>query len=74
MDIEQTVMDLQTQNSQFQETLLNLAKGKQELMAFMATMKKTKKKAVINMWKRFKGPIRQVQVEEDSSKQDENQD
>ena len=27
MDLEQTMKDLQTQNSQFQETLLNLAKG-----------------------------------------------
>ena len=74
MDLEQTVKDLQTQNSQFQETLLNMAKGKQELMSLLVTKKKTKKKVLINMGKRFKGPVRQVQVVEDSSEEDENQD
>ena len=74
MDIEQTVKDLQTQNSQFQETLLNLAKGHQEMMTLLVTKKKTKKKDVINMGKRFKGLVQQVQVEEDSSEEDENQD
>ena len=74
MDLEQTVKELQTQNSQFQETLLTLAKGQQELMSLMVDKKKTKKMALINMGKRFKGPVRQVQVVEESSKEDENQD
>ena len=39
------------------------------MMSLLVTNKKTKKKAVINMGKRFKGPVRQVQIEED-----ENQD
>ena len=39
MDLEQTVKDLQTQHAQFQETLLNLAKGQQEMMALLATKK-----------------------------------
>ena len=43
-------------------------------MTLLVTKKKTKKKVVINMGKRFKGPVRQVQVEEDSSMEDENQD
>ena len=73
MDIEQTVKDLQKKNSQFQETLLTLAKGQQELMSHLVAKKKTKKKALINMGKRFKGPVRQVQVEEDSSEEDDNQ-
>ena len=73
MDLEQTVKDLQIQNSQFQENLLNLAKGQQEIMAFLITKKKTKKKVVINMGKRFKRPARQVQVEEDTSEEDVNQ-
>ena len=72
MDLEKTVKDLQTQHSPFQETLLNLAKGQQEMMALLVTKKKTKKKVVMNMGKRFKGPARQVQVEEDSSEEDEN--
>ena len=58
MNFEQTMKDLQTQNSQFQETLLNLAKGKQEMMSLLVPKQKTKKKAVINMGKRFKGPAR----------------
>ena len=73
MDLEQTVKDLQKQNSQFQETLLTLAKGQQKLMSLLVAKKKTKKKELINMGKRFKGPVRQVQVEEDSSEEDENQ-
>ena len=60
------------QSSQFQKTLLNLAKGKQELMSLLVVKKKTKKKALNNMGKRFKGPVRHVQMEEDSSKEDEN--
>ena len=74
MDLEQTVKDLQTQHSQFQETLLNLAKGQQEMTTLLVTKKKTKKKVVINMGKRFKGPSLQVQIEEDSSEEDDNQD
>ena len=54
MDLDKTVKDLQTQNSQFQETVLNLAKRQQEMMTLLVTKKKkTKKKAIINMRKRF---------------------
>ena len=60
MDIERIVKDLQAQNSQFQETLLALAKGQQEMMTLLTTKKKTKKKGFINMGKRFKGPVCQV--------------
>ena len=67
MDIEQTVKDLEAHNSQFQETLLTLAKGQQGLMTLLATKNKTKKKALINMGKRFKGLVRQVQIVEESS-------
>ena len=74
MDLEQTVKDLPTQNSQFQETLLNLAKGQQEMMTLLVMKKKTKKKDVINMGKRFKGPARQVQIEQFSSEEEDNQD
>ena len=72
MDLEQTIKDLQTQHSQFQETLLNMAKCQQEMMSFLVTKKKTKKKVVINMGKRYKGSARQVQIEEDSSEEDDN--
>ena len=73
MDIEKIVKDLQAQNSQFQETLLTLAKGKQELMTLLASKKKPKKKALVNKGKRFREPIRQIPVVEDSSEEDENQ-
>ena len=43
-------------------------------MSLLVAKKKTKKKALINMGKRFKGPVRQVQVVEESSEEDENQD
>ena len=65
MALEKTVKDLQTQHAQFQETLLNLAKGQQEMMALLVTKKKTKKRVVIlNMGRRFKGPARLAQIEE----------
>ena len=44
------------------------------MMTLLVTKKKTKKKVVINTGKRFKGPTRLVQVEKDSSEEDENQD
>ena len=43
MDLEKTVKELQTQNSQFQEALLALAKGQQDMMALLAAKKKPKK-------------------------------
>ena len=58
MDLEKTLKDLQAQNSQFQETLLALAKGKQDLMALLAVKKKPKKKVILNMGRRFKETIR----------------
>ena len=41
MALEQTVKELQAQNAQFQETLLNLAQGKKEMVALNAKKKKT---------------------------------
>jgi prephenate dehydrogenase len=58
MALEQTVKDLQTQNAQFQEMILNLAKGQEELKALI-TKKKTKKSAgILNMGRRFRGPVK----------------
>ena len=57
--------------------LLNLAKGKEDLKALFTkgSKKKEKKRAgILNMGKRFKGPVKQAQVEEDSSEENENQD
>ena len=42
-------------------------------MALLATKKNPKKKAILNMGKRFKEMTRQIPIEEDSSEEDENQ-
>ena len=73
MDLEKTVKDLQAQKSQFQETLLALAKGQQDMMALLAAKKNPKRNALVNMGRRFKESVRQIPVVEDSSEEDENQ-
>ena len=73
MDLEKTVTELQAQNSQFQEALLALAKGQQDMMALLAVKKKPKKKALLNMGWRFKETICQIPVGGDSFEEDENQ-
>src|SRR3954465_9096836 len=57
MNLEQSVKDLQAQNAQFQDLILNLSKGKDELKTLLTKKeKKTKKpKGVINLGRRFKG-------------------
>ena len=62
MSLEQTVKELQAQNAQFQERFLNLAKGQEDLEALILKDKKKKKRpvGVLNMGRRFKGPVRQV--------------
>ena len=74
MALEKTAKDMQIQHAQCQETLLNLAKGQQEMMTLLVTKKKTKKRVVINMGRRFKGHARQAQANVVSSKEKENQD
>ena len=58
MDVEQTVKDLQAQNAQFQQMLLALTKGQEELKTLLAKEKKKKVKkstGVVIMGRRFKG-------------------
>ena len=43
------------------------------MMALLAVKKKPKKKALLNMGRRFKETIRQIPVGGDSSEEDENQ-
>ena len=77
MALEQTVKDLQAQNSQFQQMLLNLAKGQEDLKTLFTkeSKKKTKKKVVIlNMGRRFKGPAQLAQKEDASSEEEDNQE
>ena len=64
MALEQTVKDLQAQNAQFQELILNLSKGQDELKTLLA---KKKKKT-----RRFRGPIKtKEQVDDYESKNSE---
>ena len=62
MTLEQTVKDLQTQNAQFQEMFLNLAKGQEELKELVVNGKKKKKTKkpidILNMGRRFRGPVK----------------
>ena len=63
MALEQTVKDLQAQNAQFQQMFLKLAKGQEELKALITKEKKIKTKkpiGILNMGRRFRGPIKRV--------------
>ena len=56
MALEQTVKDLQAQNAQFQEMMLSLSKGQEELKALLLEKKKDKKAvSFINPGRRRKG-------------------
>ena len=77
MALEQTVKDLQTQNTQFQQMIVALAKGQEELKALIVkkNTKKTKRTAgVAHMSRRFRGPPRRVVDLASSSKEGENQE
>ena len=63
MDIEQTVKDLQAQNSQFQQLLLTLANGQEELKTLLEKEKdknKKKRAGVVLMGRRFEGQARRT--------------
>ena len=76
MALEQTVKDLQTQNMQFQQMIVALAKGQEELKALIVKKnKKTKRTTgVVNMGRRLRGPPRWVVELASSSKEGENQE
>ena len=44
MDLEHTVKDLQAQNSQFQQLLMTLAKGQEDLKALLEKEKEPERK------------------------------
>ena len=63
MDLEQTVKYLQAQNTQFQQLLMTLAKGQDELKTLLAEERKKKTKkatGVLNMGRRFQGQTRRT--------------
>src|SRR3954462_14401699 len=74
MNLEQSVKDLQAQNTRFQALILNLSKGQDELKSLLTKKeKKTKKpKSVINLGRRFKG--RPKKVEETGILKDEEEE
>ncbi|KAL5077582.1 hypothetical protein RYX36_016566 [Vicia faba] len=63
MALEQNIKDLQAQNAQFQQMFLALAKGQEDLKALILKDKKTKTKkpvGVLNMGRRFRGPVKRA--------------
>src|SRR4051812_17423012 len=75
MDLEQSVKNIQAQNAEFQALILNLSKGQDELKSLLTKKeKKTKKpKGVLNLGRRFKGPLKKVE-EAEIPKDDEEED
>ena len=72
MDLEQTVKDLQAQNAQFQEMMLSLSKGQEELKTLLLEKKKDKKSvSCINPGRRFKGQAPGVKIGISKDKEDE---
>ena len=77
MDLEQTVKDLQTQNAQFQQMFLTLAKGQEDLKTLLIEEKKKKAKkmtGVLNMGRRFQGQARRTLDFAKSSGEKDNQE
>ena len=64
MDLEQTVKDLQSQNAQFQQLLMTLAKGQEDLKTLLGNKDQVKKKkkrvGVATLGRRFAGEARRV--------------
>ncbi|KAI5426903.1 hypothetical protein KIW84_032365 [Lathyrus oleraceus] len=72
MALEQTVKDLQAQNAQFQEMILNLSKGQEELKTLLLEKKKDKKSvSYINPGRRLKGQAPGVKIGIPKDKEDE---
>ena len=63
MILKQTVKDLQTQNAQFQQMIMALAKGQEELKALIIKEKTKKAKkpvGVLNLGRRFRGSVKRA--------------
>src|SRR3954465_5224325 len=69
MNLEQSVKDLQAQNAQFQDLILNLSKGQDELKALLTKKKKKGKKT---LGKKLR-PILQLRDAEPSEDSDEDE-
>ena len=61
MALEQNIKDLQAQNAQFQQMIVALDKGKDDLKAIILKDKEKKPKkpiGVVNLGRRIRGPVR----------------
>ncbi|KAI5413894.1 hypothetical protein KIW84_058148 [Lathyrus oleraceus] len=65
MALEQTVKDLQAQNAQFQEMILSLSKGQEELKALLLEQKKDKKPTENDSEEENVGPFNPEDDDED---------
>ena len=76
MSSEQSIKDLQAQNAQFQQMFINLAKGQEDLKTLILKEKKKKKKAadIMNIGRRFRGPLKRQVDLTSLSKEGENQE
>ena len=71
MALEQTVKDLQAQNALFQQMIMTLTKGKEELKALIVkekTKKPKKPTGVVNLGRSIRGPVRRASELATSSK------
>src|SRR4051812_13965986 len=77
MDLEQSVKNLQAQNAQFQDLILNLSKGQDELKALLTKKDKNPRRfvGVLKMRRRFRGPLKKAEEfkvsQEDDNEQNE---
>ena len=72
MASEQSIKDLQAQNAQFHQMFVALAKGQKDLKAFILKDRKKKVKKtddMVNLGRRFKGPLKQMVDLTSSSKE-----
>src|SRR3954463_587916 len=75
MNLEQSVKDLQAQNAQFQALILNLSKGQDELKTLLTKKEKKSRRfvGVLNMGRRFRGPLKKVEEVKVSEEDDDEQ-
>ena len=74
MALEQNIKDLQAQNAQFQQMIVALAKGQEDLKALILKDKRKKPTGLVNLGRRIKGPARRASELVDSSKEGNNQE
>src|SRR4051812_40417647 len=74
MNLEQSVKDLQAQNAQFQDLILNLSKGQDELKALLTKKKKKKGKKTLGKKLRPILQLRDAEASEDSDEDEQDDD